>query len=69
MFVKLENVFEQHYAPNHMPVTKGIVKVTVGFKLANLSHKMLICMLSHKPLAGMLPTLHACIIGAASIAD
>ena len=39
-------MFVQHYAPNHMPATKGIVSVTAGLKPANLSQKVLTCMLS-----------------------
>ena len=34
-------MFVQHYAPNHMPATKGIVSVTAGLKRANLSQKVL----------------------------
>ena len=39
-------MFVQHYDPNHMPATKGIVNVTAGLKPANLSQKVLTCMLS-----------------------
>ena len=41
-------------------------KVTAGFKLPNVSQKMLVRILSHEPLAGMLLNLHVCIIGAGS---
>ena len=46
-----------------------IYRVTVGLKLPNLSQKMIVCMLSHEPLAGMLPSLHVYIIGTGSIPD
>ena len=48
----------QHYAPNHMHAIKGIVNITAGLKPANLSQKVLTCMLSQEPLAGTLPNLH-----------
>ena len=62
-------MFVQHYAPNHIPATKGIINVTVGLKPANLSQKMLTCMLSLEPLAGTLPDLHLYIFEAGSMAD
>ena len=46
-----------------------IFKVAVVFKLPMLSQKVIVCRLSHEPLAGMLPNLHVYIIGAGSIAD
>ena len=45
-----------------------IFKGTAGFELPNLSQKVLVCMLSHEPLAGILPNLQVYIIGARSIA-
>ena len=45
MFVKLENV------STTLCPQKGIVNVTVGLKVANLSQKVLTCMLSQEPLA------------------
>ena len=42
-----------------------IFKVTVGLILPNLSQKVLVCLLSYEPLAGM---LHDYITGAGSIA-
>ena len=52
-----------------MPATKGIVNVNAGLKPANLSQKVLTCMLSKEPLAGMLPDLHLYIFEAGSMAD
>ena len=46
-----------------------IFKGTVGFNLPNVCQRVLVCMLSVEPLAGMLPHLHAYVIGAGSIAD
>ena len=53
-------MFVQHYAPNHMPATKGFVNVTAGLKPANLSQELL---------AGTLPDLHLYIFEAGSMAD
>ena len=41
----------------------------MALKLSNLSQKVRVCMLSHEPLARMLPNLHVYVIGAGSIAD
>ena len=60
MFIEVE----KSLFPYHTAATEGIVMVTAGLKPANLSQKVLICMLSHEPLAGMLPDLHVYIIGA-----
>ena len=46
-----------------------IFKVTAELKMPNLSQKVLVCMSSHEPLAGMLSDLHVYFIGAGSIAD
>ena len=40
-----------------------IFKVSAGPKLQNLSQNALVSMLSHEPLAGMLPNLYVYIIG------
>ena len=47
-------MFVQHYDPNNMPATKGIVNVTAGLKPANLSQKVLTCT---QPETNMLPLL------------
>ena len=66
--LKLENVCTT-LCPNHMPVIKGIINVTAGLKPANLSQKVITCMLSQEPFAGTLPNLHLYIFEAGSMAD
>ena len=66
MFVKLENV---PTALCPQPYACHQVNVTAGLKAANLSQKVLTCMLSQEPLAGTLPNLHFYSFEAGSIAD
>ena len=40
-----------------------IFKVTVGLILPNVSPKVLVCLLSHEPLAGMLPICMSTLLG------